>query len=236
MAASPGLRPCCAIDEAARRLGLRRVAQCLDGSLYMTSVDTGLAFVFPGQGSQSVGMLAELAGAHPEIQASFAEASQALGYDLWALVAQGPEERLSQTEYTQPALLAASVGVWRAWQAAGGATPAALSGHSLRPARRARHPRWRPARPAGCIQSGSGALPAPARPAPRDRSPRPARPRRSSPGSRDGRQPARPACPHSVSPAPETQRQAPYPHSSYTNSRPSIVPRGAVQPAAQSHQ
>ncbi|MHC1479209.1 ACP S-malonyltransferase [Frateuria aurantia] len=97
----------------------------------MTSAVAGLALVFPGQGSQSVGMLAELAAIHPEIQASFAEASQALGYDLWQLASEGPEQQLNQTEYTQPALLAASVGVWRAWRAAGGAMPARMAGHSL---------------------------------------------------------------------------------------------------------
>lgn len=97
----------------------------------MTSAVAELAFVFPGQGSQSVGMLAELAALHSEIRTSFAEASQALGYDLWQLVSEGPEDRLNQTEHTQPALLAASVGAWRAWQAAGGALPGQLAGHSL---------------------------------------------------------------------------------------------------------
>ncbi|MCE3002157.1 MAG: ACP S-malonyltransferase [Xanthomonadaceae bacterium] len=90
-----------------------------------------LAFVFPGQGSQSVGMLSELAAAHPAVRAAFDEASAGAGVDLWALALQGPEERLNQTEFTQPALLAGSVGVYRAWIAAGGARPALLSGHSL---------------------------------------------------------------------------------------------------------
>jgi [acyl-carrier-protein] S-malonyltransferase len=90
-----------------------------------------LAFVFPGQGSQSVGMLAELAAAHGEVKATFDEASQGAGVDLWALSQQGPEDQLNRTENTQPALLAASVAVWRVWHKLGGAQPAQLSGHSL---------------------------------------------------------------------------------------------------------
>lgn len=90
-----------------------------------------LAFVFPGQGSQSIGMLSELAAAHGEVKASFDEASQGAGADLWALSQQGPEDQLNRTENTQPALLAASVAVWRVWQKLGGAQPAQLSGHSL---------------------------------------------------------------------------------------------------------
>lgn len=90
-----------------------------------------LAFVFPGQGSQSLGMLAELAAIHPQVKATFEEASQGCGVDLWRLSQQGPEEQLNQTEFTQPALLAASVAVWRAWVAQGGAQPAQFSGHSL---------------------------------------------------------------------------------------------------------
>jgi len=90
-----------------------------------------LAFVFPGQGSQSLGMLAELAAIHPQVQATFEEASQGCGLDLWTLSQQGPEEQLNQTEFTQPALLAASVAVWRTWVASGGAQPAQFSGHSL---------------------------------------------------------------------------------------------------------
>ena len=78
-----------------------------------------LAFVFPGQGSQSVGMLNALADAHPIVRETFAEASTALGYDLWAIAASGPEEKLNQTEITQPAMLAAGIAVWRVWQAAG---------------------------------------------------------------------------------------------------------------------
>lgn len=89
------------------------------------------AFVFPGQGSQSVGMLASLAEAHPEVKACFAAASEALGYDLWALVQRGPEEELNRTDKTQPAMLTAGVAVWRVWQRRGGARPAYMAGHSL---------------------------------------------------------------------------------------------------------
>jgi [acyl-carrier-protein] S-malonyltransferase len=90
-----------------------------------------LAFVFPGQGSQSVGMLAALAAAEPVVQHTFAEASAVLGYDLWALCQHGPESELGTTERTQPAMLAAGVATWRAWQLHGGPTPAAMAGHSL---------------------------------------------------------------------------------------------------------
>ncbi len=89
------------------------------------------ALVFPGQGSQSVGMLAELSELHPSVKATFEEASAGAGVDLWALSQGGPEEMLNRTEYTQPALLAAGVAVWRLWQAQGGAQPVALAGHSL---------------------------------------------------------------------------------------------------------
>jgi [acyl-carrier-protein] S-malonyltransferase len=89
-----------------------------------------LAFVFPGQGSQSNGMLAGLADAHPLVRTTFAEASEGAGADLWALSQDG-DARLDQTEFTQPALLAAGVAVWRAWQHAGGAQPSVLAGHSL---------------------------------------------------------------------------------------------------------
>lgn len=90
-----------------------------------------LAIVFPGQGSQSVGMLADLYQTYPLVQDTFNEASAALGYDLWALIANGPEEQLNETQRTQPALLTASVAVWRVWQQQGGATPAYFAGHSL---------------------------------------------------------------------------------------------------------
>jgi [acyl-carrier-protein] S-malonyltransferase len=90
-----------------------------------------LAFVFPGQGSQSVGMLAELGAAEPVVQQTFDEASTVLGYDLWALCQQGPEAELGATERTQPAMLAAGVATWRVWVAHGGAKPVAMAGHSL---------------------------------------------------------------------------------------------------------
>jgi len=90
-----------------------------------------LAFVFPGQGSQSLGMLAELSEQHSLVRDTFVEASDGAGVDLWALSQGGPEEMLNRTEYTQPALLAAGVAVWRVWQQQGGATPAVLAGHSL---------------------------------------------------------------------------------------------------------
>jgi len=90
-----------------------------------------LALVFPGQGSQSVGMLNALAGEFPQVAQTFAEASQALGYDLWSVVERGPEEKLNQTEVTQPAMLTAGVAVWRVWRAQGGAMPALMAGHSL---------------------------------------------------------------------------------------------------------
>jgi len=90
-----------------------------------------VAFVFPGQGSQSVGMLAQLATAEPLVQETFAEASDVLGYDLWKLCQGGPEEELGKTERTQPAMLAAGVATWRVWRKHGGGLPAAMSGHSL---------------------------------------------------------------------------------------------------------
>src|SRR5262249_53830482 len=89
------------------------------------------AFVFPGQGSQSVGMLAALAQADPVVRSTFDEASAVLGYDLWQLVQEGPKERLDSTECTQPAMLAAGVATWRLWHNRGGGEPALVSGHSL---------------------------------------------------------------------------------------------------------
>ena len=96
------------------------------GTLPMT-----LAFVFPGQGSQSVGMLAELGAVEPVVRATFAEASDVLGYDLWALCQDGPEADLGSTERTQPAMLAAGVATWRVWSGRGGPRPVAMAGHSL---------------------------------------------------------------------------------------------------------
>ncbi len=92
---------------------------------------SNLAFVFPGQGSQSIGMLAELGELHAKVRETFSEASDGAGVDLWTLSQGGPEVMLNRTEYTQPALLAASVAVWRLWQAQGGAKPSHLAGHSL---------------------------------------------------------------------------------------------------------
>lgn len=87
--------------------------------------------VFPGQGSQSQGMQSDLADNYPEIRELYAEAGDILGYDLWQLVQDGPAERLGETTVTQPAMLTAGVAAWRAWQAAGGDTPAVMAGHSL---------------------------------------------------------------------------------------------------------
>src|SRR6187431_610497 len=90
-----------------------------------------LAFVFPGQGSQKIGMLAELAAEFPVVGQTFAEASEVLGYDLWALVQTGAQDAINLTERTQPLLLTASVAVWRVWQEKNGTQPALMAGHSL---------------------------------------------------------------------------------------------------------
>ncbi|MCM2365761.1 MULTISPECIES: ACP S-malonyltransferase [Proteus] len=92
---------------------------------------TDFAMVFPGQGSQSVGMLAELAEQYPIVIETFAQASDVLGYSLWDLVQNGPEEELNKTWKTQPALLAASVAIWRVWQEKQGKMPQMMAGHSL---------------------------------------------------------------------------------------------------------
>jgi [acyl-carrier-protein] S-malonyltransferase len=92
---------------------------------------SALAFVFPGQGSQSLGMLAELASEYAVVHSTFSEASAGAGVDLWAIAQQGSEEELARTENTQPALLAAGVAVWRVWQEQGGPMPSVLAGHSL---------------------------------------------------------------------------------------------------------
>jgi [acyl-carrier-protein] S-malonyltransferase len=90
-----------------------------------------LGFVFPGQGSQSVGMLADIAHEFPEVEATFAEASAVLDYDLWNLVSKGPAEELDKTVHTQPALLAASYAIWRILKSEKKLQPAVLAGHSL---------------------------------------------------------------------------------------------------------
>ena len=95
------------------------------------NTDTTLAIVFPGQGSQAVGMLSELAASYPLVNETFAQASDVLGYDLWKLTRDGPEDELNETDRTQPAMLAAGVAVWRVWQQAGGAVPGVMAGHSL---------------------------------------------------------------------------------------------------------
>jgi [acyl-carrier-protein] S-malonyltransferase len=90
-----------------------------------------LGFLFPGQNSQHVGMLAELAALYPRVQHTFAEASEVLGYDLWALTQSGPAEKLALTSITQPAILTSSVAIWRVWVDRAGPMPALMAGHSL---------------------------------------------------------------------------------------------------------
>jgi len=89
------------------------------------------AYLFPGQGSQSIGMLAELAGEYPEVKQTFAQGSEILKQDLWALVQDGPEEELNRTENTQPIMLCASVAVWRVWGTQFSGPPALMAGHSF---------------------------------------------------------------------------------------------------------
>ena len=89
------------------------------------------AFVFPGQGSQTVGMLAELATIYPIVKQTFEQASDVVGYDLWQLSQTGPEELLNQTDKSQPALLAANVAIWRVWRERGGTQPSIMAGHSF---------------------------------------------------------------------------------------------------------
>lgn len=91
----------------------------------------GLGFVFPGQGAQSVGMLADLLESEPVVRACFEQAEQAIGEPLLKYISEGPEARLNETEITQPVVLTASVALWRLWQERGGATPELLAGHSL---------------------------------------------------------------------------------------------------------
>jgi len=90
-----------------------------------------LAFVFPGQGSQSIGMLNALAESYKQIKETYEEASSVLGYDLWQVVTDGPQEKLNSTDVTQPAMLAAGVACWRVWLQQGGARPVVMAGHSL---------------------------------------------------------------------------------------------------------
>mgnify|MGYP000066981719 CR=1 FL=1 len=90
-----------------------------------------LAFLFPGQGSQSIGMLADLAERHAVVQKTFIEASAAMGEDLWGLACNGPEALMNRTDHTQPLMLTAGVAVWRAWREGGGCMPGAMAGHSL---------------------------------------------------------------------------------------------------------
>lgn len=94
-------------------------------------MSTPFSLVFPGQGSQSVAMLADLAAAFPLVTSTFQEASDVLGFDLWKLVQDGPAEELNMTQNTQPAMLAAGIAVWRVWNAQGGSAPAVTAGHSL---------------------------------------------------------------------------------------------------------
>ncbi len=97
----------------------------------MSEQNYNLAFVFPGQGSQSVGMMAKLAEAYPIVQQTFEQASDALGFDLWNLVQNGPDADLNQTQNTQPAMLAAGVAVWRVWCEKSQVRPGWMAGHSL---------------------------------------------------------------------------------------------------------
>ena len=92
---------------------------------------SNLAFVFPGQGSQKIGMLAELAEQNPIIQKTFNEASEVLGYDMWQLIQQGAQEEINLTQRTQPILLTCSVAIWRLWNQKQGASPSQMAGHSL---------------------------------------------------------------------------------------------------------
>jgi len=90
-----------------------------------------VAFLFPGQGSQTLGMLSDFSQVYPIVGEVFSEASDALGYDLWAIVKDGPVEKLNETTVTQPAILTASVALWRIWGQEGGAMPSVMAGHSL---------------------------------------------------------------------------------------------------------
>jgi [acyl-carrier-protein] S-malonyltransferase len=93
--------------------------------------NNNLAFVFPGQGSQKIGMLAEASAQFSQIEQTFAEASEALSFDVWKMVQEGEQSEINLTEHTQPILLAASVALWRVWQSQGGVLPSLMAGHSL---------------------------------------------------------------------------------------------------------
>lgn len=93
-------------------------------------MQSNLAFVFPGQGSQAISMLADFID-NEVVQKTFSEASAALGYDVWQLISEGPTEKLNQTNFTQPALLTASVALWRLWQSQTSVIPSLIAGHSL---------------------------------------------------------------------------------------------------------
>lgn len=97
----------------------------------MTKITRPFAAIFPGQGSQAIGMLNDLATHHSIIERCMQEASQHLGMDLWNLVQHGPMETLDQTEFTQPALLATGVAIWRLWHSEAGVNPTVMAGHSL---------------------------------------------------------------------------------------------------------
>lgn len=110
---------------------MARALPALTGATGTEQYSLNIGIVFAGQGSQSVGMLGELAAVWPEVRQTFDIASEALGEDLWSLSQTGPEARLNDTRITQPALLAAGIAVWRVWQQAGGPAPVAMAGHSL---------------------------------------------------------------------------------------------------------
>ncbi len=120
------------VDDVGRvDSGSRDTTGTDDSSLQGSAMTQSLALVFPGQGSQQQGMLRELAERYSVVRTTFDEASEALGYDLWHVVQEGPEEKLNATACTQPALLASSVAVWRVWQELEGPRPSMMAGHSL---------------------------------------------------------------------------------------------------------
>src|SRR5690348_7785978 len=120
---------CCSVWAAASR-GARCWCAGEPSTSSSGAIDMKLAFVFPGQGSQQVGMM-QCYAAHPVVKETFTSASAVLGEDLWTLVESGPAEALNLTRNTQPVMLTAGVAVWRAWRAAGGPEPSVMAGHSL---------------------------------------------------------------------------------------------------------